>query len=45
MGIKGRDLASDFESMINYLNLNDKIDAEKAKDDFTKEAMKLKLKR
>ncbi|MBR4178556.1 MAG: hypothetical protein IKR57_04335 [Bacilli bacterium] len=45
MGIKGRDLAEDFESMINYLNLQDKIDVEKAKDDFTKEAEKLKLKR
>ena len=45
MGIKGRDLAEDFENMINYLNLTDKIDVEKAKEDFEKEAAKLKLKR
>ena len=45
MGIKGRDLAEDFENMINYLNLTDKIDVEKAKEDFAKETYKLKLKR
>ena len=45
MGIKGRDLAEDFESMINYLSLNDKIDVERAKEDFAKEAQKLRLKR
>ena len=45
MGIRGYDLAEDFESTIEYLNLQDKINIEKAKEDFRKEAVKLKLKR
>ena len=45
MGIRGYDLAEDFENAIDYLNLNDKIDVEKAKENFKKEAIKLKLKR
>ncbi len=45
MGIHGYNLADDFENVIDYLNLRDKIDVEKAKEDFRKEAVKLKLKR
>lgn len=41
MGIRGYDLAEDFESTIDYLNLRDKIDVNKAKEDFRKEALKL----
>ena len=45
MGIEGDDLAEDFESAINYLNLEDKIDIEKAKEEFKKDVMNLKLKK
>lgn len=34
MGIRGNDLAEDFENAINYLNLGDKIDVENAKQQF-----------
>lgn len=36
MGITGDDLADDFESAIRHLNLEDKIDIEKAKKEFMK---------
>ena len=45
MGIHGYSKAEDFESVIDYLNLRDKIDVEKAKEDFRREDVKLKLKR
>lgn len=43
MGIKGKDLAMDFERAINHLNLSDKIDVDKAKREFKKEVKILKL--
>lgn len=45
MGIGGDDLAKDFERCIAHLNLEDKIDVEKAKEEFNNDAMKLKLKK
>ena len=42
MGIRGYSLADDFESVVDYLNLRDKIDVEKAKEDFRNEDLKLK---
>ena len=45
MGINGEDLADDFENAINHLNLQDKIDVEKAKREFSNEAKILKLKK
>ena len=45
MGIEGDDLAEDFESAIRYLNLEDKIDVEKAKEEFKKDVKSLKLKK
>lgn len=44
MGIVGRDLAEDFESAINHLNLQDKIDVEKAKREFKEDTMILRKK-
>lgn len=44
MGINGNDLAEDFENAIKHLNLEDKIDVEKAKQEFTKDVKKLTLK-
>lgn len=45
MGISGINLATDFENVINRLNLQDKIDVEKAKYEFEKSAKTLKLKK
>lgn len=45
MGIYGDDLADDFEAAIKHLNLEDKIDVEKAKKEFKKDVQSLKLKR
>lgn len=45
MGIEGEDLAEDFESAIRHLNLEDKIDVEKAKREFRKDAKTLTKKR
>ncbi len=42
MGIRGYDLVEDFENVIEYLNLEDKIDIEKAKAGFKKELVKIK---
>lgn len=44
MGIEGEDLAEDFENAIKHLNLEDKIDIEQAKREFTKDVKKLNLK-
>lgn len=44
MGITGKDLAKDFENAINHLNLQDKIDVEKAKKEFSEAAHTLKYK-
>lgn len=38
MGIRGEDLAEDFERAIKHLNLEDKIDVEKAKSEFRNNA-------
>lgn len=45
MGITGEDLAKDFERAITHLNLEDKIDVEKAKEEFKNDTMSLKLKK
>ncbi len=45
MGIRGEDLADDFEAAIKHLNLEDKIDVEKAKKEFTEDVKSLKLKK
>lgn len=37
MGIRGKDIQEDFESVIEYLDLEDKIDVEKAKREFSKD--------
>lgn len=37
MGIRGNDLADDFESAMEHLNLSDKIDVERAKKQFREE--------
>ena len=42
MGIRGYNLAEDFENVVDYLNLRDKIDVEKAKEEFQEESLKLK---
>ncbi len=42
LGIRGYDLADDFEAVINHLNLNDKIDVKKAKEEFRNNVRKLK---
>ncbi len=42
MGIDGYDLAQDFESAIKHLNLEDKIDVEKAKREFSENTKVLK---
>lgn len=42
MGIGGEDLAKDFENAIKHLNLQDKIDVEKAKREFNDEVAVLK---
>ena len=45
MGITGEDLAKDFERAIAHLNLEDKIDVEKAKEEFKNDTMILKLRK
>lgn len=45
LDIYGRDLVTDFENTIHHLNLDDKIDVEKAKKEFEEETVKLKLKK
>ncbi len=45
MGITGEDLAEDFEAAVKHLNLDDKIDVEKAKEEFKKDVQSLKLKK
>lgn len=45
LDIYGRDLVTDFINTIHHLNLDDKIDVEKAKKEFEEEAIKLKRKR
>lgn len=42
MGINGEDLAADFENAIKHLNLEDKIDVEKAKREFNDNVATLK---
>lgn len=42
MGIEGKDLAQDFENAIKHLNLEDKIDVEKAKREFSEDVANLK---
>ena len=42
MGINGDDLAQDFENAIKHLNLEDKIDVEKAKREFNDDVANLK---
>lgn len=42
MGIDGEDLADDFESAVRHLNLEDKIDVEKAKREFRDNSKVLK---
>ena len=42
MGIQGKDLASDFENAIKHLNLEDKIDVERAKREFSEDVANLK---
>lgn len=42
MGIQGEDLAEDFENAIKHLNLEDKIDVEKAKREFSEDVAVLK---
>ncbi len=42
MGIGGEDLAQDFENAIKHLNLEDKIDVERAKREFNDEVATLK---
>lgn len=37
MGIHGKDIGKDFEAVLSHLDLRDKIDVEKAKDDFNKD--------
>lgn len=44
MGIFGNDLASDFEHAIDHLNLQDKIDVERAKAEFSKTSKILTMK-
>ncbi len=44
MGINGKDLAEDFENAIKHLNLEDKIDVEKAKREFNDDVAVLKKK-
>lgn len=44
MGIQGDDLSEDFETAINHLNLQDKIDVEKAKREFKQDTMILRKK-
>lgn len=43
MGIKGEDLTEDFEEAIAHLNLKDKIDVEKAKEQFKNNSKVLKM--
>jgi len=43
LGIRGEDLSTDFERAITHLNLQDKIDVEKAKREFKNETKILKL--
>ena len=42
MGIKGRDLADDFENAIKHLQLEDKIDVQKVKEEFSNSVKSLK---
>ncbi len=42
MGIRGNDISEDFVNAIDYLNLGDKIDVEKAKKEFEKDINKLR---
>ncbi len=42
MGIEGDDLADDFESAVRHLNLEDKIDVEKAKREFREDTKVLR---
>ena len=42
MGIRGRDIADDFDSVVSYLKLEDKIDVKKAKEEFKKDIMTLR---
>ena len=42
MGIKGKDIRDDFASVIECLNLEDKIDVERAKEEFNKDIMVLR---
>ena len=43
MGIRGENLAKDFEAAIKHLNLEDKIDVAKAKAEFEKDVKCLHL--
>ncbi len=45
MGIEGNSLADDFERAIRHLNLEDKIDVEKAKKEFREDVMSLRKKK
>ncbi|MGN1370980.1 MAG: hypothetical protein ACI4XM_01685 [Candidatus Coprovivens sp.] len=45
MGIEGESLAKDFENAIKHLNLEDKIDVEKAKREFNNDVSVLKKRR
>ena len=42
MGIGGKDIGRDFENALDHLDLKDKIDVERAKEDFYKDIMVLK---
>ena len=42
MGIRGKDIAADFDAVISHLNLEDKIDIEKAKSEFKKDIMTMR---
>ena len=45
MGICGSDLAEDFENAIRHLKLEDKIDVEKAKKEFSEQVKILEKKK
>lgn len=42
MGIRGKDIAEDFRNAIEHLQLGDKIDVDKAADEFEKDVLRLR---
>ena len=43
IGVRGKDINEDFERVLSHLNLEDKIDVDRVKDEFKKEVASLKM--